>query len=192
MGVFGIKPASMVGHSVAEYIDALSPLRGELPEIIKKMVALVSTALCWVTVRLLLLSVQLSFNTTAAYIGRAAAFSPQQTEKPGYSWRVGVHPPVDEAALATASAVAQAILAKNTRPALMGMEIKPPANEGELPVVSVTLFKADMVTGVMLVDHNNVVVKPNCCVLHPTGGLISLGRWFRVGPNMLLALGCAS
>ncbi|KAG2450719.1 hypothetical protein HYH02_004557 [Chlamydomonas schloesseri] len=139
MGVFGIKPASMVGHSVAEYIDALSPLRGELPEVIKKMVAL-------------------------------------QTEKPGYSWRVGVHPPVDEAALANASAVAQAILAKNTRPALMGMEIKPPANEGELPVVSITLFKADMVTGVMLVDHNNVVVKPNCCVLHPTGLLFGVAN----------------
>lgn len=47
---------------------------------------------------------------------------------------MGVHPPVDETALASASAVAQAILAKNTRPALMGIEVKPPVNEGDLPV----------------------------------------------------------
>ncbi|GLC33063.1 hypothetical protein PLESTB_000374500 [Pleodorina starrii] len=132
MGVFGIKPTSMVGHSIAEYVDALSPLRAQLPEILKKMMAV-------------------------------------QTEKPGYTWRVGVHPPVDEAALASASAVAQAILAKNTRPALMGIEVKPPANEGELPTITVSLSKADMVTGVVMVDHNMVVLKPNCCVLHPTG-----------------------
>lgn len=41
MGVFGIKPASMVGHSVAEYIDVLSPLRSKLPEILKQMLAVV-------------------------------------------------------------------------------------------------------------------------------------------------------
>ncbi|KAG2493479.1 hypothetical protein HYH03_008295 [Edaphochlamys debaryana] len=131
MGVFGIKPASMVGHSIAEYVDVLSPLRNELTDIVKKMTQVV-------------------------------------TDKPGYSWRVGVHPPVDEAALANASAVAQAILAKNTRPALMSLEIKPPANEGELPVTTLSLFKADMVTGVVLLDHNNVILKPFCCVLHPT------------------------
>ncbi len=82
---------------------------------------------------------------------------------------MGVHPPVDEAALASASAVAQAILAKNTRPALMVLDVKPPASEGEQPVVTLQLYKADMVTGVVLVDHNNLVIKPNCCVLHPTG-----------------------
>ncbi|GFR48517.1 hypothetical protein Agub_g10412 [Astrephomene gubernaculifera] len=132
MGVFGIKPASMVGHSIAEYVDVLSPLRSQLSDIIKKMIAV-------------------------------------QAEKPGYSWRVGVHPPVDEAALANASAVAQAILAKNTRPALMQLEVKAPANEGEQAVITISLNKADMVTGVVLVDHNMVVLKPNCCVLHPTG-----------------------
>ncbi|GLI64845.1 hypothetical protein VaNZ11_008226 [Volvox africanus] len=132
MGVFGIKPAAMIGHSIAEYVDTLSPLRSQLPEILKKMMAV-------------------------------------QSEKPGYTWRVGVHPPVDEAALASASAVAQAILAKNTRPALMCIEVKPPINEGELPTISISLSKADMVTGVVMVDHNMVVLKPNCCVLHPTG-----------------------
>lgn len=48
----------------------------------------------------------------------------QNADKPGYSWRVGVHPPVDEASQHSASAVAKAILAKNTKPALMQIELK--------------------------------------------------------------------
>ena len=41
-------------------------------------------------------------------------------EKPGYSWRVGLHPPLDESASQNInSAVAMAVLSKNTKPALM-------------------------------------------------------------------------
>lgn len=41
--------------------------------------------------------------------------------------------------------------------------------QGE-PEILLHLWKADMVTGVLLVDKDNIIIKPNCCVLHPTGG----------------------
>ena len=43
--------------------------------------------------------------------------------------------------------------------------------------LTLTLFKADMVTGVMLLDHAALIVKPSHCVLHPTGA----SRWRLVG-----------
>lgn len=93
------------------------------------------------------------------------------SERAGFSWRVGVHPPLDESHLSD-NAVAKAVLLKNTKPALMQIQMIEPEQEGDLPTIKLFLWKSDMVTGVIDMDHGCVVTKPACCVLHPTGGRV--------------------
>lgn len=45
--------------------------------------------------------------------------------------------------------------------------LKDAEEEGDPPTIIVHLWRADMVTGVVEVDHGGTVTKPACCALHP-------------------------
>jgi hypothetical protein len=54
---------------------------------------------------------------------------------------------------------------------LLQIEMKDAEVEGDMPTIKLFLWRADAVTGVVDMDKDTIVVKPACCVLHPTGML---------------------
>mmetsp|Transcript_10121 Transcript_10121/g.26269 ORF Transcript_10121/g.26269 Transcript_10121/m.26269 type:complete len:2025 (-) Transcript_10121:314-6388(-) len=87
--------------------------------------------------------------------------------KPGYSWRVGVSPPAKP--WEEMSELDKLVQQRSTRPALMMLELQEVEEEDVIPEIRIHLYKAEMVTGVIAMDHRGIITKPACCVLHPSG-----------------------
>lgn len=102
-------------------------------------------------------------------------------ENQGLSWRVGVHPPVESGE--AQGSVAAAVLAKNTKAALMQVELGDNSAEqerrikkaDEVECVTVLLWKAEMVAGCIEMDKAGTVTKPATDALHSSGLLFGMG-----------------
>ncbi|KAF5841392.1 hypothetical protein DUNSADRAFT_13055 [Dunaliella salina] len=92
----------------------------------------------------------------------------QIATKPGYSWRVGVHPPVDKP-LDQLSPMEVLVMQRSTKAAIMMLELKEAAEEGQLPEIKLHLYKADMLNCIIEMDQYGFITRPALSPLDPTG-----------------------
>jgi len=91
------------------------------------------------------------------------------SERPGFSWRVGVHSVMSQEVLEAAGVLQRAVLRKATRPAIMQVEVKEPDGEGELPTLRLHLWRSDVVSGEVEMAPDGTIIKPAASSTHPTG-----------------------
>jgi hypothetical protein len=62
------------------------------------------------------------------------------------------------------------MLANQTKPAILDLDFKEADDDfGGVASITVHLWRADMMTGVVEVDRDGVIVKAGCCDLHMAG-----------------------
>jgi len=88
--------------------------------------------------------------------------------KPGYSWRVGVHPPVDKP-LDQLTLMEVLVMQRSTQAAIMMLELKEAAQEDQLPEIKLHIYKADMLNCIIEVDQFGLITRPSLSPLDPSG-----------------------
>ncbi|GAX73193.1 hypothetical protein CEUSTIGMA_g646.t1 [Chlamydomonas eustigma] len=111
--------------------------------------------------------------------------------KPGLSFRVGVHPPLEEARLSASPppdgkhfvnengvdvhAMEAQMLQRETKAAVMRIEVfKLGEGEDAEEEICLDLFSATSCTGIVEINHSGTVVKPACCNMHLSGPLFGV------------------
>lgn len=61
--------------------------------------------------------------------------------------------------------IAQAVLVKSTKAALAQLEVREPEAEGEVRILKLHLWRADMVSGVLEIDHDTAITNPTISAL---------------------------
>ncbi|GLC67718.1 hypothetical protein PLESTF_000598200 [Pleodorina starrii] len=164
--LFGFKPTALLGRSLSDCVDVLhAAARGA------------SSAAGGVAA---------SGGVAAAVAAADAAASAEvrkvitllmgrALERPGSSWRVGVMPPLEN--IRSLGSIATALLAKQTRPAVMELDVKVDLEDlaaGREVSINISLWRADLICGVLEVDKEGLVLTSQDHPFYPAGLLFGV------------------
>lgn len=115
--------------------------------------------------------------------------------KPGLTYRVGVHPPMDESKFSTPAVAATSgeegfqaasgkidlhemerqMLLRETRPALLRIDVvKIGHGDNAIEEVFIELYFASQVTGVVEISRSGMIMKHSCCNMHAPGPIFGV------------------
>ncbi|EFJ44861.1 hypothetical protein VOLCADRAFT_94889 [Volvox carteri f. nagariensis] len=187
--LFGFKPAALLGRSLADCVDVLHAAARSASASAGLTSAGGGTAGGAAADAMAAAEVR---RIITLLMGRAL-------ERPGTSWRVGVMPPLEN--IRSLGSIATALLAKQTRPAVMELDVKVDLEDlaaGREVAINISLWRADLVCGVLEVDKEGVVLTSQDHPFYPSGLLFGvsspsvlrqpLGRFVQLGGRTVESL----